>query len=60
MVSSYLERDAVTADDKISIDDVGLRFAFGIEGYVDGKLRDDPNFVRWLVRNIGKDSEGND
>ena len=32
----------------------GLRVAFGVEGYLDGETKDDPRFVKYLVRIFGK------
>ena len=34
--------------------DSGILFAFGFEGYLDGELKNDPKFVKNLVRMFGK------
>ena len=31
-----------------------LRFAFGIEGFIDGELKDSESYVKYLVRMWGK------
>lgn len=31
-----------------------LRFAFSVEGFQDGQVKDDPKYVKYLVRNWGK------
>ena len=33
--------------------------AFGVDGYLDGELKDDPRYVKYFVRVVGK-SEGKD
>ena len=49
-ISSYTESEAVTKFDVTNLRDVGIRFAFGIEGFLDKKLKDDPAYVKWIVR----------
>ena len=34
----------------VNLKDSGLRFAFGIEGYLDSELKNDNRFVKSMVR----------
>ena len=34
----------------VNLKERNLRFAFGIEGYLDKQLKDDPRYVKWIVR----------
>ena len=51
-VSSFTEPNAVGKEDVTSINYAGIRFAFGIEGFLDKQPKDDPRFVKWLVRQV--------
>ena len=53
-ISSYAERGAVTKNDKINLRDENLRFAFGIEGFLDNELKADPRYVKWYVRAVNR------
>ena len=53
-ISSFTERDAVTKDDELSLKGTGLRFAFGVEGFLDKELKDDPAYVKWYVRKVNR------
>ena len=54
-VSTYLEQSVLTSEDSVKLKDVGIRFAFAIEGYVDGELKNDPRFVKTIVRLSGRE-----
>ena len=45
-----MESDAINKYDKLNMKDAGLQLAFGIEGYKDNELKDDPNYVKMIVR----------
>ena len=53
-ISSYIERNAITKYDEVNVRDVGLRFAFGFEGKLDQRLKDDPKYVKMLVRTVSR------
>ena len=53
-ITSYTEREAVTKFDVTNLRDAGIRFAFGIEGFLDKELKDDPAYVKWIVRQMGR------
>lgn len=48
-VSTYTEVNFFNSDDILNLRDSGLRVAFGIEGYLDNELKDDPRYVKTLV-----------
>ena len=37
----------------LNFQDKGLRFAFGIEGFLDKEFKDDARYVKWIVRLYG-------
>ena len=49
-ISSFIEEGGVTKNDRRKLNDIGIRFAFGIEGHMDKQFKDDPAYVKWLVR----------
>lgn len=49
-ISNVIERGALTKHDNFNMRDAGLTFAFGIEGWSDNELKDDPRYVKMLVR----------
>ena len=51
-ISSFVQRDAVTKYDELNLRDAGLRFAFGVENFLDQKLRNDPAYVKWILRAV--------
>ena len=53
-ISTFSERDAVTKNDKLNLSDAGLRFAFGMEGYLDKELKADRRYVKWYVRAVNR------
>mmetsp|Transcript_31255 Transcript_31255/g.38632 ORF Transcript_31255/g.38632 Transcript_31255/m.38632 type:complete len:140 (-) Transcript_31255:1447-1866(-) len=57
-VSSYVNYAAKPQNQKFNLLDNGFRIAFGIEGFLDKELRDDPRFVKWIVRYFGIDKNG--
>ena len=53
-ISTFIERSAVTKHEHINLRDVGLRIAFGIEGWNDRALKDDSRYVKTIVRQLGR------
>lgn len=49
-VSSFLERAAVSTQEQVNLTEVGMQFAFGVEGYIDKELKDDGRFVKAFAR----------
>ena len=50
----YTDRGAVTNSESLNLRDAGLSFAFGLEGFNDKELKDDPRFVKMFVRQFGR------
>ena len=53
-ISTFRERGVITKHEHLNLRDAGLSFAFGIEGYNDRELKDDPRFVKVITRQIGR------
>ena len=51
-ISSFIERGAVTKHDETNLMNANIKFAFGIEGFLDKKLKNDPAYVKWIVRQV--------
>ena len=49
-VSSFFERGVVSTRQKLNLSDAGMQFAFGVEGYLDKQPKDDPRFVKGILR----------
>ena len=58
-ISEVTETGVYSSSDKFNLNDEGFRFAFTIEGYADKKIKDDPAYVKYIVRVTGsKDGVG--
>ena len=53
-VSTFTEEFVLSSEDKLNLIDAGMYFAWTWEGYNDKKLKDDPRFVKQLVRLSGR------
>ena len=53
-VSSYTEKNFYDSSEKIDMKAKDIKFAFGIEGFLDQELKDDPVYVKPLVRMWGR------
>ena len=53
-ISVYTDRGAITSYDSLNVRDAGMRFAFGVEGWLDRELKDDQRYVKMLVRQFGR------
>ena len=47
-------QDYYTSDDVVNLNKINFRIAFTVEGYLDQKRKDDPRFVKYLIRVYGK------
>mmetsp|Transcript_13929 Transcript_13929/g.17661 ORF Transcript_13929/g.17661 Transcript_13929/m.17661 type:complete len:84 (+) Transcript_13929:182-433(+) len=52
-VSSFLGRSVFDSSNELKFEEVGIRFAFGVEGFLDKELKDDSRFVKSFVRYWG-------
>ena len=43
-----------TSEDKMNLNEKSFRFAFTIEGYLDRAVKDDPAFVKYIVRVLSR------
>ena len=51
-VSSYLQSGVLDSTNVVNFKEKNLRFAFGVEGFLDKELKDDPKYVKSIVRFI--------
>ena len=49
-ISEVKEQNFYNSDTRLNLHDIGFRFAFSVEGYVDQMMRDDHRYVKYMVR----------
>ena len=58
-ITTYVERNAIPPNEEFRFLNNGFFFAFGVEGYIDGLPRDDPQYVKMFLRLFGR-HDGNE
>ena len=53
LVSQVLDKDIFTFEDKLALADIDFRIAFTFEGYLSREIKNDPRYVKYLVRIFG-------
>ena len=53
-VSTFKEEFVLNSEDRLNLNEVGMRFAWTWEGYSSRELKNDPRFVKQLVRMSGR------
>ena len=53
-VSFFIEQNESFDTEKLSLKKEGLLFAWSIEGYLDQELKDDPRYVKTIMRVAGR------
>ena len=53
-VSQVLDKNVFDYNEKINLNEIGYRVAFSVEGYHSREMKDDPRYVKYLVRIFGK------
>ena len=53
-IATYVERNVIPPFEEFRFTDNGFFFAFGVEGYLNGLPRDDPQYVKMLLRLLGR------
>ena len=53
-ISSHKQAYAYDSTKVVDFNEDSVRVAFGVEGFIDGETKDDPNYVKYLVRSWGK------
>lgn len=53
-VTSVLETDVFDFTETTNLHDIGFRVAFSVRGYNTQELKDDPRYVKYLIRMFGK------
>ena len=41
--------------ESVDLNEIGFKFAFTVENYMLGEVRDDPHYVKWIIRIYGKE-----
>ena len=48
------ELDFYNFEEVLSLKEINFKIAFSVEGYVEREVKDDPRYVKYLVRTFGK------
>ena len=54
MISEIRERNFFDYQTKLDLTQINFKMAFSVEGYLDYELKDDPRYVKYIVRIYGK------
>ena len=58
-VSEALEENIIESTRRLDLNEAKFKIAWSIEGYTDNQIKDDPRYVKYMVRLIGKkDNKG--
>ena len=52
-ISSHKQAFHFDSSEQVDLKESAIRFAFGVEGYLDGEMKDDPRYVKYLIRLLG-------
>lgn len=53
-VQSYLDRNVFDQSEILNLEEINFRVAFTIEGYHSREMKNDPRYVKYLVRIFGR------
>ena len=53
-ISQHKQLAVFDSSEVVDFKEEGVRIAFGVEGYLDGQVKDDPRYVKYLVRLLGE------
>ena len=53
-LSQYTETNIFDDNDRLNLNEINFRLAFSIEGYLDKEMKNDPRYVKYLVRLFGR------
>ena len=53
-ISQVLQRSVYDFNERLSFNEIKFRIAFSVEGYISRERKDDPKYVKYLVRIFGK------
>lgn len=53
-ISSHLKKFNFDSNEQINLSNQDVHVAFAVEGFLDGEVKDDPAYVKYLVRLYGK------
>ena len=52
LIAELKETNFYDFNTRINLNDIGYKMAFTVEGYLDGKIKDDPKYVKLLARMV--------
>ncbi len=52
--SEVLEQNIFDSETKLDLNQIKFKIAFSVEGYDDQEMKDDPRYVKFIVRLVGK------
>ena len=52
-ISEMTERNIIDYNTRLDLNEIGFKMAFSVEGYLDSEVRDDPRYVKYIVRIFG-------
>ena len=53
-VSEVMEKSVFDSSEELNMNDEGFRFAFTVEGYLDNEVKENPAYVKYIVRMMGR------
>ena len=53
LINSIEDSNAINGSTMYPMNDIGFRAAFSVIGYLDGEVKDDSKYVKWIVRHRG-------
>ena len=53
-ISEITERNFFDIETKLDLNEIKFRMAFSVEGFLDKEVKDDPRYVKYIVRMVGK------
>ena len=56
-LSEMTEKNIFDYNTRLNLNEINFKMAFSVEGYLDNQVRDDPRFVKYIVRIFGKKND---
>lgn len=50
LISEVHEKNIMETSDKLSLNEIKFRMAFSVEGFLDKEMKDDPSYVKYIIR----------
>jgi len=56
-ISEVTEKNRFDYNTRLNLNEINFKMAFSVEGYLDNQVRDDPRYVKYIVRIYGKKND---